>query len=990
MPLGVRDFLLIIRAKDQASRVITDVGRSFGKLQKQSTASMREAANTLKAHTTSINESMRKDISGFQQTLRSNAVVSSRISSDNAKLRIQQANAITVAEKSLIGSQIRNNTLQKALIAEQNVAVRQALTTRRESAQEEVRIVQKSYNEQKAAFQRHNDDMQARMDRANKMRTQGQSLLGIGAGIGVAGAAGLAFLGSSTKDSIKYTQEAAKTFTQVPKELGASLDQIKNIGREVAKSIPAPFEQMQASLYDIFSSMSANVPQAELLLRNFAKGAVAGATDVETASQAAISLLNAYKLPPTAKNVKRVMDAQFETVRVGRIEYAELASTIGRAIPSAVKAGQSMEELGGLIAFLTRNGLSAAMSATSAARAFDLMTNPKFKENLGGLVAVADDKGNFRPFLEIMTDLRKVMNEGLGPEQATKMKNFMESVVDPKALEFLEEMGIKTKQVVGGKDFTGQLQRNAAASAKLTTANAQLRIKAAQSTSKAEKDQIAIAIKSNSAQKAILSEQNVNLRANGSKAKEALRPFGEIMKDIEEKMKSMSPEEAADFMAAITKGAGGTIQAMRAVNLAIFDTEDQFRTLTNDIRDNSGAAERAYKIMKETPQAKIEELKNKWKTMKTEIGDNMIPVLIKLLDWGIKILEWFDDLSPSTKKWIALGTFAAATFLAIAGAVTLAAGAFLVLSAALAPFGLTILGITLLFAAWLAVFALLGAAVYILIKHWEDFKAGIKVILASIVDVFLGFVDNILTALASAFGWIPGIGGKLRDARDEFRRFREGVNQDILGIKPLDLEVTIKPRLVTQEFYDAIASMAPVLGAAPDLTKFIPDTRATATLPTPPRTYGNIQARAMGGPVRAFGKYIVGERGPELLQMGAQPGNVMNNKDWRKLQPAVLGAKPRATQGMQFVKNAKLDTSQVTDLRGQNYIYPWKKNKPLLRMPWHEQRPYGPTESIYPSADERRNAQNGQGGNSVTVNARTDADAHEISHEVVFGMRYEV
>ena len=37
--------------------------------------------------------------------------------------------------------------------------------------------------------------------------------------------------------------------------------------------------------------------------------------------------------------------------------------------------------------------------------------------------------------------------------------------------------------------------------------------------------------------------------------------------------------------------------------------------------------------------------------------------------------------------------------------------------------------------------------------------------------------------------------------------------------------------------------------------------------------------RASGGPVSAGGAYVVGERGPEILQMGSKGGNIVpNNK----------------------------------------------------------------------------------------------------------------
>ncbi len=928
MPLGVRDFLLIIRAKDQASRVVSDVGRSFGKLNKQSTAAMREAANNLRTQSSDIRKRFQSDVAASQESLKNNQLVSSQLSRRNAQLRIAQAQAVSAADRITIGDEIRNNTLRKAMLAEQNTVLRQGVSKRRDFAREELDIVRRSYNDQQAAFQRHNDDIQARADAAIKKRQQGQSLLGIGAGIAVVGAAGLAFLGGTTKDAISYNKEASKTLTQVNPELGATLEDVKRIGKETARAIPAPFEEMQASLYDIFSSMDVNVTEAERLLRAFAQGAVAGVTDVETASQAAISFLNAFKLPPTAENIKRVMDAQFETVRIGRIEYDEFAKTVGRTIPSAVKAGQSIEDLGGLFAFLTRNGLSAAMSATSAARAYDLMTNTKFKDRMKQLgIEVADAEGKFRPFQDIMADLRNRLNGVLTPEQAKNAKNFLDSVVDPEALSFLEKLGIQVKQTVGGKDFKAQIASNMKTSAALTTENAKLRLRAGGILSKAEKKTIADTIKNNNVRKALLAEQNLSLRAAGSKATESIRPVAEIMADLNNLLKQVSPEEAAEIMHELTKGSGQNIQAMRAIALALFDTDGALQTMTADANDNADAMANAYKIMAATPAAKIQELRNKYNTLKTEIGDNLLPVLIRLVSWGGRVLDWFTNLSPKTKTIVTLVAAASFAFFLLVGAVTAAAGAFLILQAALAPFGLTVAGITLAFIFWLTIIAAMTLAIYILLKNWDDFKLGLKIILAEIVDAFLATAERILAAMNSAFGWIPGIGPKLQDSLDSFRQWRQDVNREILGIKPLD-----------------VAAITGGVGAGA-LTSggFTPEqiaaAQAAATAPVPKRpaipaspnltSAGKIVPfrRALGGPAKAFHRYVVGENGWEVLEMGNRAGRVINQQ--------------------QLQRESQAATNYNTTSRGGDTV-----------------------------------------NNNITVNAHTDADSGEISHDVVFALRY--
>jgi len=163
----------------------------------------------------------------------------------------------------------------------------------------------------------------------------GAALTGVGVTLGTIGAAGLAFFNDATDAAIAYNREAALTKTQVT-EVGVSVSDLADIGRRVAGEIPAPFDQMQTALYDIFSSVDVGVNEAERLLRKFSIGAVAGQVDIQTAARSTISILNAYQLPVT--EVNRIMDLQFQLVRKGVGTYEEFNTALGRAIPAALSA----------------------------------------------------------------------------------------------------------------------------------------------------------------------------------------------------------------------------------------------------------------------------------------------------------------------------------------------------------------------------------------------------------------------------------------------------------------------------------------------------------------------------------------------------------------------------------------------------------------------------------------------------------------------------
>lgn len=58
-----------------------------------------------------------------------------------------------------------------------------------------------------------------------------------------------------------------------------------------------------------------------------------------------------------------------------------------------------------------------------------------------------------------------------------------------------------------------------------------------------------------------------------------------------------------------------------------------------------------------------------------------------------------------------------------------------------------------------------------------------------IVDAFLGFVEAILGGAEKAFGWIPGIGDKLKTAKDEFGKFRRDVNIELTKLRDEDINI---------------------------------------------------------------------------------------------------------------------------------------------------------------------------------------------------------
>ena len=245
---------------------------------------------------------------------------------------------------------------------------------------------------------------------ATTLQDTGQMLQTAGISLIAFGAAGVYGMKQAIDVAADWDKQVRLTFTQVDKRYKPSLKELSDIGLRVSKDIAVPFETIQEALFDVFSSTEANMPQAEALLRSFAKAAVAGQTDVQTASRATIGLMNAFKVP--FKDVNKLLDIQFQLVQEGVGTYEEWANRIGLVSPSAVRAGQSVEGMAAALSTATRLGMNAARASTSVARAYDAMSNPKTEKALKRIgVATRDAKGNFRPLVDVLTDWRKELDK---------------------------------------------------------------------------------------------------------------------------------------------------------------------------------------------------------------------------------------------------------------------------------------------------------------------------------------------------------------------------------------------------------------------------------------------------------------------------------------------------------------------------------------------------------------------------------------------------
>lgn len=522
MPLNSRDLWLVLKAQDQTNRALNTFARNvrnagntvaMAQLQAQRAAvlgAIAQARLASEVERAAIGQDTARR-SAFQHTiaLRNNEIATRR--AEIAQLSAQRtllnqtaayakANGATDAQVDAIkrvASGMNNEiTRRKYLIGQIQAEVA--------AQQKNVNSIQGSINARKQQIvnndsyiarqkqvissidqeidrlEAHNRSMQeserhmARMGQNLQMISQTATAMGFA--MTAAGVAAVIGISDAIKVAVEYERQVRSTATQIS-NFGGNLDELADIGRRLAKEIAVPFEEIQPALFDIFSSMDVNIPEAEKLLREFAKAAVAGGTDMQAVSRATIGLLNAFQRP--VSDVNHLLDLQFKLVQLGIGTYEEWNQRIGLVTPSAVRAGQSIEVMVAALATSTRMGISAARSGTAVARAFDALSHPTTVKNLKALgVNVQDATGKFRPFNEVLGDFRaalmklpekdrlaKILEVFKGAGGTIEARRFLQNMLlGAGNLEMFDKILDQTQDSAGAMDKAYTLMADSAAS----------------------------------------------------------------------------------------------------------------------------------------------------------------------------------------------------------------------------------------------------------------------------------------------------------------------------------------------------------------------------------------------------------------------------------------------------------------------------------------------------------------------------------------------
>lgn len=144
--------------------------------------------------------------------------------------------------------------------------------------------------------------------------------------------------------------------------------------------------QLLAAAYDVASAGFSDAGANAKILEASLKGAVGGLSDLNTVSDAATSVLNAYGLE--AAKVDKIVDGFIQTQNDGKIVVGQYATQIGRLAPIAAAAGVSIDEVNAAISTVTAQGVPIESTFAGLRQAIASVLKPssqatKLAEGLG-------------------------------------------------------------------------------------------------------------------------------------------------------------------------------------------------------------------------------------------------------------------------------------------------------------------------------------------------------------------------------------------------------------------------------------------------------------------------------------------------------------------------------------------------------------------------------------------------------------------------------
>ena len=260
-----------------------------------------------------------------------------------------------------------------------------------------------------------------------------------------------------------------------------------------------------------------------------------------------------------------------------------------------------------------------------------------------------------------------------------------------------------------------------------------------------------------------------------------MRPLNSIMRDLRDA--GISNTQMLDLF---------NVRALKAAGILI-DNVDATDAFANELRNAEGAAAKMAETMNKGLGGAFNAFKSASEGVLIALGQQLEPLLTAVLNTFTRLAQWVTQsvvpafaALPGPVKAVILGLTG---LVAVIGPLAIAGGTVLTMlggmAGALATLGplfpMIVVGARAMWAALTGPVGLAVAGITALGAVLYHFRAQVGDVLGVVILLVADWADRMLQGFEAAFGWIPGLSGKLDGAREAVRAFALDLSETVRG-----------------------------------------------------------------------------------------------------------------------------------------------------------------------------------------------------------------
>lgn len=721
--------LLMLEAIDKASAIFEKIG---GKLEAMGEAAKDAAAKTALTGDELAAAQVKAEAAAnaYGAAVDEQVAAQAKLAEATNAVKASQAEQAAV-QQDLIEAQARLAAATEADAAEAKAAydsvaaaAEKGAASVKASVAEQVASLDALSKAQATAARRSQESADAQAAASTETEASSSGLKGL-TGVAIGTSAAVAGIGYESLKAAANFQQATTVLVTSGGETAANIGAVRNGILQLASSTGTATQELTNGMYMIGSAGFVGA-QGLTVLKAAAQGAKAENADLGTVSNALTTILKDYGLG--ADKATASMNQMIAVVQNGKTTTEALAGALSNVLPSAASAKLGFDQVGGALATMTGEGMSAQQAAQDLNHSIGALQNPN-------AVAVKE--------MQAMGLNATDLSKNLGKNGLTGTFEILSNAI--------------TSHM--GKD--GLVIQSAFASSKAAAADAKAMID--QMPGSLQKLATAYLNGSVTAKQWRTDLQGLDpisakLMTQFANTADKTRTFNSLLA-------SGSPA-AQTYNAAMSKMMGGTTGLQTALmltggNMVTFQKNVQ---AVGTAGKNAGQDVNGWAEIQQTMNQKLDELKQTAEAAAIQLGTALLPMVTTLLGYIMKIVT-------PIAQWVEHNKKLAAMILLVVGALATGFTVFIMVGKAInlakdAMKAFEGVGELLEAAPWVLAIMAIAIAAYLIITHWstvkkwlEDFWNWLKRIFDDGVNFVKSHVNEVAAAAAALLGPIGMIIG---------------------------------------------------------------------------------------------------------------------------------------------------------------------------------------------------------------------------------------